>query len=129
MRARLIRPIAAVAAAVVLSVGLGACGGDDGGDSDDAGGAAADKGADGTVDIAIEGSAFAVAGPVKQNKAVSVTNKDSFQHTVTMDDGGGFDVAVSGEETETFVASQDPGSYAFHCKIHPSMTGTLVIEP
>lgn len=129
MRARLIRPIAAVAAAVVLSVGLGACGGDDG-DSDDAGNdTPAEKGGDGTVDITIDGSAFAVAGPVKQNKAVSVANKDSFAHTVTMDDLGGFNVSVAGDETETFVVSQAPGSYAFHCTIHPSMTGTLVVEP
>jgi plastocyanin len=137
MRIHTRKVMAVVAAAFVL--GLGACGDDDGDDTaDDAGGNGAattadDAGSAGLSgsdedEIVIENLAFKVKGPVKQNKAVSINNKDDVEHTVTMDEEGGFDVRVPGGEGEVFVAIQAPGSYAFHCDIHPSMKGTLVIE-
>ena len=75
--------------------------------------------------ITITGSAFTVAGDVKSTDAVSVANHDSFKHTVTSDDGV-FDVAVEGGATES-LPSLSPGVYAFHCKIHTSMLGTLTV--
>lgn len=78
--------------------------------------------------IVIADLAFEVKGPVKQNKAVGITNEDRVAHTVTMDEQPGFDVAVPAEQGEVFLAVHPPGRYGFHCKIHPSMKGTLVIE-
>ena len=135
----------AILLAALLLATLAACGGDDGDDSaaDDDGdtteettggddeSAAEGDGLSGSDDdtIVIEGSAFTVRGPVKQNEAVSINNKDSFAHTVTMDEGDGFDVPVDGGEGEVFLAVQEPGTYPFHCEIHPSMKGELVVEP
>lgn len=80
---------------------------------------------DSTSQIMIAGSAFTVAGDVKSMDAVSVANHDSFKHTVTSDDGV-FDVTVEGGATES-LPSLSPGVYAFHCKIHTSMLGTLTV--
>ena len=74
----------------------------------------------------IAGSAFTVSGDVKSADAVSVANHDSFKHTVTSDEGV-FDVTVEGGATES-LPSLNPGVYAFHCKIHTSMLGTLTVS-
>ncbi len=55
-------------------------------------------------------------------------NDDGLQHTVTAD-GGAFDSGNinSGEAWgHTFTAT---GTYAYHCAIHPTMVGTLVVTP
>jgi len=75
--------------------------------------------------ITIEGAAFTVTGDVKSTDVVSVTNNDSFKHTVTSDDGV-FDVTVEGGATVS-LPSLSPGVYAFHCKIHSTMHGTLTV--
>jgi len=54
-------------------------------------------------------------------------NADGVTHTVT-DDGGAFDSGnITGGEgySHTFVAT---GTYTYHCKVHPSMVGTLVVN-
>lgn len=80
---------------------------------------------DATSQITIEGAAFTVLGDVKSTDVVSVTNHDSFKHTVTSDDGV-FDVAIEGGATAS-LPSLSSGVYAFHCKIHTSMHGTLTV--
>ncbi|MEO8363933.1 MAG: cupredoxin domain-containing protein [Ilumatobacteraceae bacterium] len=75
--------------------------------------------------ITISGAVFSVTGDVNSADTVSVTNNDSFKHTVTSDDGV-FDVAVEGGATESLPALS-PGTYAFHCKIHSTMHGTLTV--
>lgn len=80
---------------------------------------------DSTSQIMIAGSAFTVLGDVKSTEVVSVANHDSFKHTVTSDEGT-FDLIVEGGATES-LPPLNPGVYAFHCKIHPSMLGTLTV--
>lgn len=80
---------------------------------------------DTTSQITIEGSSFSVTGDVRSADIVSVTNRDSFKHTVTADNGA-FDVEVNGGATESLPALT-PGMYSFHCEIHPSMQGSLTI--
>ena len=59
---------------------------------------------------------------------VTFRNDDGTAHTVTADDGA-FDTGpVAAGETATFDAPEAPGEVAFHCEIHPSMTGTLTVE-
>lgn len=59
---------------------------------------------------------------------VTVVDGDGEPHTVTADDGsfdtGSFDSSAPG----TFVAPTAPGSYPFHCTVHPSMRGTLTVR-
>jgi plastocyanin len=56
-------------------------------------------------------------------------NEDSAEHTVTLDDGSfdSGDLAEGKLKSESF---KSPGSFAYHCEIHPEMTGTVeVVEP
>lgn len=65
---------------------------------------------------------------VKAGEKVTVVNMDSAGHSVTAD-GGSFDSGmVSSGTPGSFMAPTTPGTYAFHCIPHPSITGTLVVE-
>jgi plastocyanin len=124
------------AGAVLLTAGLlavGACGDDDGDDgaADTSGvgdqGDQVEGGDGGGGGLVISGFAFpdvtAAAG-----STVAVTNEDGASHTVTSDDDAWEEVQVGGGGTGELTAPSEPGDYAFHCEIHPSMTGTLVVE-
>ena len=71
---------------------------------------------------------FAFTAPaVAPGATVTVKNEDGTTHTVTSDDGSSFNVKVDSGGTATFTAPTKAGSYAFHCNIHHSMTGTLTV--
>ncbi len=55
---------------------------------------------------------------------VTWTNQDITQHTVTFSDSGSPLINTRGTYSKKFDA---PGSYSYHCSIHPSMTGTVVV--
>lgn len=59
--------------------------------------------------------------------AVTWTNNDSAGHTVTADDGSfKSDKLGSGATfSQTFATA---GTFAYHCSIHPSMTGTVTVH-
>ncbi len=59
---------------------------------------------------------------------VTVVDGDDEPHTVTAD-GGAFDTG-SFDKTNpgSFTAPSKPGSYAIHCKVHPSMHGTIIVR-
>jgi plastocyanin len=77
--------------------------------------------------ITIKGFAFTTPDSVSPGASITVDNKDGTAHTVTSDTGKAFDdAAPSG--TSTFSAPTKPGSYPFHCNIHPEMHGTLVVK-
>jgi plastocyanin len=61
------------------------------------------------------------------NNTVTWTNDDYTIHTVTSNSGlFGTGLLNHGDSwTHTFDA---PGTYAYHCAIHPFMTGTIVVE-
>ena len=63
---------------------------------------------------------------VAAGSAISWTNGDSANHTVTLDDGS-CDTPVNAGETVT-VTYNTPGTFAFHCTIHPNMTGSLEVK-
>ena len=77
-----------------------------------------------TVEIAD----FTFSAPTSSPGAsVTVSNRDGAAHTVSADDGSFESGAVNGGATGTFVAPSAPGTYQFHCEIHPQMTGTLTV--
>ena len=79
--------------------------------------------------ITIQGFAF-VNSPisVKVGAPIVITNLDNTEHTVTADDGSSFGSdAVRGNKTATLTVSK-AGTFTFHCNIHPSMKGTLVVS-
>lgn len=65
---------------------------------------------------------------VAPGTTVKVLDGDDEPHTVTVDNGafdtGSFDKSHPG----TFTAPSKPGSYAIHCKVHPSMHGTITVR-
>ena len=79
-------------------------------------------------DITMKNLQFTVAGPVKAGATVTAKNNDSVQHTVTSLDGTSFDVTVDPGKTVTFTAPSKAGNYAFHCKIHSQMHGSLTVQ-
>ena len=65
---------------------------------------------------------------VKAGATIQVVNRDSEHHTVTAD-GGAFDVGpVEPGAPQTLTAPSAPGSYAYACRVHPTMHGTLVVS-
>lgn len=74
------------------------------------------------ADFAFDGDVTAVAGSV-----VTVRNDDPFEHTLTAVDGS-FDTGLLGGSASTDVTLPSaPGTYAYFCSLHPSMTGSLVV--
>jgi plastocyanin len=63
---------------------------------------------------------------VATGSTVDLDNEDSVTHTFTID-GQDVDVTVDGGTTGSAPIDLAAGSYDFHCKIHPSMTGTLTV--
>jgi plastocyanin len=76
--------------------------------------------------VTIDNFAFSPASlNVKVAQQVTWTNKQQgVTHTVTAD-GGAFDHPMPSGATFSF-AFTDAGSVTYHCKIHPSMRGTIV---
>ncbi len=61
---------------------------------------------------------------------VTWTNNDSPTHTVTGDNGGDPGNSPNIPSGGTFSYLFDtPGTYTYHCSIHPSMTGTVIVTP
>lgn len=64
---------------------------------------------------------------VAPGQTVTWTNKDSTTHTVTEDKGAwdSKNLAVGATFQHTF---NQAGTFAYHCAIHASMTGTVVVK-
>lgn len=56
---------------------------------------------------------------------LTVTNKDNVEHTFTLDDGSS-DTNLPPGQTVTITLNLTK-TVGWHCKIHPSMTGTLIV--
>jgi len=132
------RTIATLLVGLVVGTGVAACGNDD----DDTATDVTDVVVETTVAAATESTAAAGDGArvtiqnfafdpndftVGAGDVITVTNEDSATHTFTSDDAG-FDTTVEPATTQTVTVTADPGSYEFHCNIHPSMTGTITVE-
>jgi plastocyanin len=142
----MIRPLVATLFAAVLVFGVTGCGDDDepttSGDSGtttttaggDTGGPDYGGTSGGSNDDAAEGVIVAADFSLTDITAlpgepISLKNEGEQMHTATADDGG-FDLGPvdGGETSEPGTAPTEPGSYAFHCTIHPNMTATLTVE-
>jgi plastocyanin len=77
-----------------------------------------------TVEISDFTFSAPTAGP---GSSVAVANRDGAPHTVSADDGSFGSGTVDAGATGSFVAPAAPGTYQFHCEIHPQMSGTLTV--
>lgn len=148
---------AAMAGLLALSCAASACGGDDdAADGGRPRGSAADETTTGSVDDSPptsaapetessaaasteegEGTApalveivdFAFEPPtvtVSAGTEVTFENLDSTAHTATADDGT-FDTGNIAAADAVSITVESTGEVAFHCEIHPSMTGMVIV--
>lgn len=80
----------------------------------------------GQMTITITDFAYSGTGTVSPGSPITVTNTDTEVHTVTADNGA-FDVTIPGEETVTFAAPAEGGTYSFFCTFHGNMKGSLTV--
>jgi len=79
------------------------------------------------TEVFIQGMAFSpVTLTVTTGTTVKWTNKDGMTHTVTSDnalfDSG--NIATNGVYSYPFA---NAGTFTYHCSIHPTMKGTIVV--
>jgi plastocyanin len=77
--------------------------------------------------VGIANFAFAPASlSVRLGTRVTFTNRDGATHTVTADNGlfNSGNLASNQSYSFTFMGA---GSFAYHCRIHPYMTGTITV--
>lgn len=138
------------AALVALSLGLVACGSSGSDSTSEAESAASEQEAGGSESSAGEpksaGSEPAPSGEAKKSEKVEIVeftyqpdpvvvqvggkviwqNEDTAPHTATADDGS-FDTGTIEKGklgSETF---KEPGTFTYHCEIHPTMHGTVEV--
>jgi plastocyanin len=122
---RTLRPfVAAIAIALVLlamlRVGMAA------GDSAAGGGQAGDASASAAPTVRIKNFAFHPGTlTVPKGARVAFVNASGVEHTATR--AGGFNKRIA-PGTTAFVRFKRPGTYRYHCTIHPFMRGKIVVE-
>src|SRR6266436_638281 len=64
---------------------------------------------------------------VKRGTSISWTNHDDIPHTVDQDDHI-FSSSVLDTNQKFQHTFTDPGQFLYYCRLHPKMTGTVVVE-
>ncbi len=65
---------------------------------------------------------------VTAGSRLTIDNRDASAHSFTVS-GGAIDETLESETAEEIrLDALEPGTYAFNCRFHPPMTGTLVVE-
>jgi plastocyanin len=84
----------------------------------------------GVHDVTIQGFQFSPASvTVNQGDIIIFTNRDQVQHTVTSDTGAFIGGTVApGSQLTVDTDTLAPGTYAYHCSIHPSMQGSIIVQ-
>jgi plastocyanin len=84
----------------------------------------------GTNAILIKGFAFSPATiTVSTGTAITWTNQDGAPHTIVSDAGApeAFSSDPLGQNGVFRFTLTRPGTYNYHCSIHPSMKGTVIV--
>ncbi len=90
--------------------------------------ASASDSATGPLHATIDNFAFAPKElTVKAGSTVDWTNKDDTPHTVTSDDGA-FSSPVMDTDQKFRFTFRQTGKFPYHCKLHPTMTGAVVVQ-
>ena len=105
-----------------LFLALAACGSDEGGSDTTTGGGGGEERVE-IVDFAFSPATLTV--PV--GATVTWDNVDIVGHTATSDDEvWDSDTVASGDEFSFTL--DEAGTFSYFCKIHPAMTGSIVVE-
>lgn len=66
---------------------------------------------------------------VHPGEKVTWVNKDSDVHNATSDDDGkSFQTKLLDTGESASVTFARPGTFAYHCSVHPDMTGTVIVK-
>lgn len=131
---------------LALTLGFGACGGNDADESTSGSGPATSSAAAGaepttpdgpTLEVGIRDFAFAPdTVEIDAGTTVVWTNEDEFLHTVTSGktDGpvnvpdGTFDEPTAEKGSKASITFDEPGSFTYYCKQHNAMNGTVTVR-
>ncbi len=81
-----------------------------------------------TTEVKIDNFSFTPKSmTVKAGAVVTWTNRDDIPHTATSTERKFASPVLDTDQAFSF-KFQEPGSYPYFCKIHPTMTGTIVVE-
>jgi 3',5'-cyclic-AMP phosphodiesterase len=90
--------------------------------------ASADSSSGEVVQVSIDNFSFTPQKlTVKKGTIISWTNHDDIPHTVDQDDHA-FASSVLDTNQKFQRAFKDPGQFPYYCRLHPKMTGTVVVE-
>ncbi len=82
-----------------------------------------------TVQVTIQNFAFSPGAlTVAPGATITWTNRDSAPHTVTSDTGAWTDSGTLATGKSFSLTLTKPGTYAYHCAVHPRMTATIVVS-
>lgn len=83
---------------------------------------------DSSTAVMIQNFAFSPATlEIKKGKTVTWTNEDSSDHQVASDTNVFSGSPLSKGQTYSFTFNET-GSFPYHCVIHPSMKGTIIVK-
>ena len=81
-----------------------------------------------TTEVKIDNFSFTPKSmTVKAGSVVTWTNRDDIPHNVVSTEKKFSSPVLDTDQAFSF-QFQEPGSYPYFCKIHPMMTGTIVVE-
>lgn len=66
---------------------------------------------------------------VKAGTSLTFKNLDSSQHTATSDSGVFDTGSLDQGQTSAPILFDTQGTFPYHCAIHPSMKGTIMVNP
>ena len=82
-----------------------------------------------TTEVKIDNFAFSPAiVTVKVGTQVTWTNQDDIPHTVDSTQGKFKSAALDTDDKFQFRFTE-PGEYPFYCRMHPKMTGKVIVQP
>ncbi|MDQ2841236.1 MAG: cupredoxin family copper-binding protein [Acidobacteriota bacterium] len=81
-----------------------------------------------TTEVKIDNFSFSPKSmTVKAGAVVTWTNRDDIPHNVVSTEKKFASPVLDTDQAFSF-QFQEPGSYPYFCKIHPMMTGTILVE-
>jgi plastocyanin len=91
--------------------------------------ASAEASADSFAEVKIDNFAFTPgAVTVKAGTQVTWINHDDIPHTVDSTQGKFKSAALDTDDKFQFRFTE-PGEYPFYCRMHPKMTGKIIVQP
>ncbi len=129
MAHRLARAVIPLLAFALLAAACSS-GNDSSGGSSSGGGSGGSGGGGGGTTLTIQGFAFhpdSLSGPAGSTLSITITNKDDVTHSFTLDDNSVTKDVPSGQTVTVQVPLPNSGTLGWHCRFHPTMTGTISV--